>query len=180
MALQRGFSSEGPAPASTAAGMQKSLGVAARLNRTRALRGGQLAKARNNARVTRGLRDPSAGKPESTVSDSAKKMLSNGDFANDFARESKRINSKRGLTRAQRKSQTKDLKTRLAVQQSGITGDAAERALELSRDSTRRGLTRSQRSSLAADSDFLLKTYGEEGPGEVSEYEQSLLDYFDI
>jgi len=109
-------------------------------------------------------------------------MLSNGDYANDFARESKRIQSKRGLTKSQRKAQTGALKTRIAVESGNLTGDAAEQALELSRESTKRGLTRSQRSGLASASETLLEaSVGDiEDTDLASDFEQSLLKFFEV
>lgn len=130
-----------------------------------------------DSRTRRGLR--SSETPG--VSDSAKKLLSNGDFAKDFARQAKEISTRRGLTRSQRKAQTAALKTRLAVKGGKLTGDAAEQALDLSRTSLERGLTSAQRVGLSSASEQLLKgAAAENAPGKASDFEASLLKFFDI
>ena len=173
--LPQGLSTPGATPSDTAAGTARAVGVAHSLQGLRDSRTANIARSSSR----RGLRD---GKPKTTVSDSAKNMLSNGDYANDFARESKRIQSKRGLTKSQRKAQTGALKTRIAVESGNLTGDAAEQALELSRESTKRGLTRSQRSGLASASETLLEaSVGDiEDTDLASDFEQSLLKFFEV
>jgi lipase chaperone LimK len=142
----------------------------------------QAGKNLSYQREQRGLRSLGsrrAAKPKTTISDSAQNMFNNGDYAKDFARESKRISTKRGLTKSQRKAQTGALKTRMAVESGNLTGDAAEQALDLSRESTRKGLTRSQRVGLAGASETLLEAAG----GDIdtaSDFEQSLLKFFEV
>ena len=77
----------------------------------------------------------------------------------NFAREAKRIISKRGLTRAQRASQLGALETENTLQRAGI-GDDDPRARglrDLTRQSTRRNLTSSQRTQLQDVSGDILK-----------------------
>jgi hypothetical protein len=116
------------------------------------------------------------------VSDSAKKLLSNGDFAKDFARQAKEITTRRGLTRSQRKAHIGAAKTQLAVKSGQLTGDAAEQALDLARASTESGLTSSQRSGLSDASTQLLG--GAAGANKEDDdggaFEESLLKFFDI
>jgi hypothetical protein len=136
------------------------------------------AKDARTLRRERGLRTGASG---GSTSDAAKALLSNSDFAKDFAREAKQINTTKGLTRSQRKAQTGALKTRIAVESGQLTGDAAEQALDLSRTSTERGLTSSQRSGLTDASTELLKgAAGANKADDASEFEQSLLKFFDI
>jgi hypothetical protein len=109
-------------------------------------------------------------------------LLSNGDFAKDFARQAKEITMRRGLTRSQRKAETGALKTRLAVKGGNLTGEAAEQALDLARTSTERGLTSSQRTGLTdASSQLLEGAVGANKEGDdASAFEESLLKFFDI
>lgn len=165
--LPRGLSSDRPAPAASAGGRERAIQAGRDLSYRRERRGLRAASARS--------------RPKTTMSDAAKNMLSNGDYANEFARESKRINSDMGMTKAQRKAQIGALKTRIGVEAGGLTGDAAEQALNLSRQSTRRGLTRSQRTGLASASETLLEASGIEGAEDTaSDFEKSLLKFFDM
>jgi hypothetical protein len=176
-------------PGDTEAGSAQALKTMSRLtkptglhdiSRSRGLGEQRSVAAPADTRTARGLRDTTTTKAGG-VSDAAKKLLSNGDFAKDFARESKRINSDRGLTKSQRKSQRQGVRTRLAVEGGQLTGDAAEQALDLSRQSQEKGLTSSQRTGLSGDANTLLEAseYANT-PDPASDYEQSLLKFFDI
>lgn len=127
-------------------------------------------------------REKAAGlRAQGNTSDAAKSLLSNSDFAKDFAKQAKEINTRRGLTKSQRSTHVKAAKTRLAVEHGNLTGDAAEQALDLSRTSTERGLTSSQRTGLSDASTQLLEGATQENavdPG--SDFELSLLKFFDI
>lgn len=198
MALPQGLSSAGATPGDTEEGRARATNIAAR---STGLRGGSGIFTGQNVRKlgaptgvveggrgtidmralrkekARGLRTG----PTTNVSDSAKKLLSNGDFAKDFARQAKEINTNRGLTKSQRKAQVKNVQTRLAVEGGNLTGDAAEQALDLSRTSTERGLTSSQRTGLTDASTKLLKGAAAENsvdPG--SDFELDLLKFFDL
>jgi hypothetical protein len=181
MPLLQGLSSNGPTPGDTEGGRAKAVGIAMGLRDTGRLYSGPNVRRLGAQAPVPGLRDRDAAKPKATVSDSAQNILSNGDFAKDFARESKAINTKRGLTKSQRKAQTGALKTRMAIDSGNLTGDAAEQALDLSRESTRRGLTRSQRTGLASASETLLESAtGGMDTDLASDFEQGLLKFFDM
>lgn len=176
--IPQGLSSTRATPGDTKGGRARAVGIAQGLRDTGRLYSGPGVKRGGSQAPMSGLRDRNASKPKATVSDSAQNILSNGDFANDFARESKRINTKRGLTKSQRKAQVGALNTRQAIESGNLSGDAAEQALNLSRESTRSGLTRSQRAGLATASDTLLEAAGGMDTDVSSDFEQGLLKFF--
>lgn len=100
-------------------------------------------------------------------------------FDREFAREAKRIATKRGLTRVQRDALLKDAQTRFKIGKSGIEGPVAEEILGLSQASTRRGLTRVQRKSLSSAAGTLLSSAATEGDEEMS-FEEKLLKDLDL
>lgn len=170
--LPKGLSTPGATPSDTAAGTARAVGVAHSLQGLRDNRTANIARSSSR----RGLRD---AKPKTTVSDSAKNMLNNSDYANEFARESKRINSDLGMTKAQRKSKINQLETRRAVDSGNLTGVAADQALDFARQSAGKGLTRSQRVGLADTSEAFLEAAG--GDTDLtSDFEQSLLKFFEV
>jgi hypothetical protein len=77
----------------------------------------------------------------------------------NFAREAKRIITKRGLTRSQRAAQLGALETENTLQRAGISDDdpRARGLRDLTRQSTRRNLTASQRTQLQDVSGDILK-----------------------
>jgi len=107
----------------------------------------------------------------------------NAAYSEDFARQQKRIISKRGLTRAQRTSQLNALETAEVIRQRGYEGSDANQALDLAESATRRGLTRSQRAQLGTASDQILTSLNRENAKEAvveKSFSERLLEELDL
>ena len=107
----------------------------------------------------------------------------NAQYSDNFARMTKRIVAKRGLTRAQRSSQLGALETAERIRQGGYSGSDVKQVEDLSKAATRRGLTRNQRTQLmTASNDILSSVEKAAGKKEATQknFTERLLDELDL